>query len=81
MQSYSTISVPDSLRRAWGVRLGLPSARWMIELGARVLGTESELVLKSRRVVPKRLLDSGFVFEYPEWPAAAAELVGRRTES
>jgi uncharacterized protein len=38
-------------------------------------------VLKSRRVVPRRLLDSGFVFEYAEWPAAVAELVRRRTWS
>jgi len=52
---------------------------WMLEIGAWVMRTDTELVLKSRRVVPKRLLDSGFVFEYPEWPAAVAELVGRRT--
>jgi hypothetical protein len=53
------------LRKAWGVRLGLPAARWMLEIGALLLGTESELILKSRRVVPGRLLDAGFSFRYP----------------
>ena len=65
------------LREAWGARLGLPSTEWMIELGAWALRTESELVLKSRRVVPERLLEAGFVFEYPHWPGAARELVAR----
>ncbi|HLX64891.1 MAG TPA: TIGR01777 family oxidoreductase [Planctomycetota bacterium] len=62
------------LRRAWGVRLGLPASAWMIELGAFLLRTESELVLKSRRVVPGRLLGGGFQFHYPEWPDAARDL-------
>jgi NAD dependent epimerase/dehydratase family enzyme len=63
------------LRRAWGTRIGLPATRWMLELGARVMRTETELVLKSRRVVPGRLLDAGFTFEYPAWPEAARDLV------
>jgi NAD dependent epimerase/dehydratase family enzyme len=49
----------------------------MAELGAFVLRTDTELLLKSRRVVPTRLLDAGFRFERPEWPAAARDLVGR----
>jgi len=65
------------LREAWGAPVGLPSTEWMIELGAWGMRTESELVLKSRRVVPERLLAAGFVFEYPYWPEAARELVGR----
>jgi uncharacterized protein len=68
------------LRRAWGVRLGLPAARWMIEFGTRVLGTESELVLKSRRVVPERLLESGFAFAFPKWTEAARDLCRRWRE-
>jgi uncharacterized protein len=63
-----------ALRRAWGTRLGLPAARWMLEVGAFVLRTETELVLKSRRVVPGRLLAGGFRFDWPFWPAAAADL-------
>jgi NAD dependent epimerase/dehydratase family enzyme len=49
----------------------------MLELGTWLLRTEAELVLKSRRVVPGRLLDDGFQFLFPAWPAAARELVGR----
>lgn len=63
------------LRRAAGVRVGLPAARWMLELGAILLRTETELVLKSRWVLPRRLLDAGFTFEYPTWPAAADALL------
>ena len=66
-----------ALREAWGARLGIPASAWMIEVGAWLLRTESELVLKSRRVVPARLLEAGFEFQYPEWPAAARDLVAR----
>ena len=66
-----------ALRAAWGVRFGLPAARWMLELGAFVLRTETELVRKSRRVVPGRLLADGFRFDWPQWPTAAADLVQR----
>ena len=65
------------LREAWGTRIGLPAAKWMLAVGARVMRTETELVLKSRRVVPRRLLDAGFTFEYPAWREAARELVAR----
>ena len=66
-----------AIRRAADVPIGFPATRWMLALGAWALRTEPELVLKSRRVVPKRLLDSGFRFEFPEWPPAAEDLVGR----
>ena len=66
-----------TLRAAWGRRLGLPAYRWMLELGALVLRTETELVLKSRRVVPGRLLDAGFTFEFPTWAEAATDLCRR----
>jgi uncharacterized protein len=65
------------LRRAWGMPVGLPAAEWMVELGAFFLRTESELILKSRRVVPGRLLQAGFQFEHPEWGAAAVDLCSR----
>lgn len=64
-----------ALRRACGMRFGLPSSRWMLEIGAFVLRTETELILKSRRVVPGRLLAAGFKFLYPEWRAAATGLI------
>lgn len=66
-----------ALREAWGTRVALPAKAWMIEIGTFFMRTESELVLKSRRVIPGRLLASGFQFLYPHWPAAARELVSR----
>jgi len=65
------------LREAWGRSFGAAVDGWMLELGAVLLRTETELVLKSRRVVPGRLLNHGFRFEFPEWPAAARDLVER----
>jgi hypothetical protein len=65
------------LRAAAGVGFGLPAAKWMLEIGAIFMRTETELILKSRRVVPGWLLRSGFRFEFPEWKAAARELYGR----
>lgn len=62
------------LRRAWGIRVGLPATRWMLEVGARFMRTETELVLKSRRVVPARLAEAGFTFVHPSWPEAARNL-------
>ncbi len=53
------------LREICGVPFGLPATRWMLEIGAFVLRTETELIIKSRRVVPGRLLDQGFVFRHP----------------
>ncbi|MGL5850947.1 MAG: epimerase, partial [Phycicoccus sp.] len=66
-----------ALRRSWGRRPGLPATAWMAEIGAWVLRTDTELLLKSRRVAPGRLLDAGFVFEHPRWPEAADDLVRR----
>jgi NAD dependent epimerase/dehydratase family enzyme len=63
-----------TLRRAWGTRFGLPAARWMLKVGAYFLRTETELILKSRRVVPGRLLESGFAFDFPTWSEAATGL-------
>lgn len=65
------------LRGAWGVPVGLPATRWMAELGAFALGSDTELLLKSRRVVPGRLLSAGFSFSHPDWHEAAADLVQR----
>ena len=66
-----------ALRSAWGMPFGLPATEWMLELGAFVLQSETELILKSRRVVPSKLLQSGFSFEFPTWPEAARDLCAR----
>jgi NAD dependent epimerase/dehydratase family enzyme len=63
------------LRAAWGVPIGLPATRWMAELGALAMRTDTELLLKSRRVVPGLLTAAGFEFRHGEWPAAARDLV------
>ena len=68
------------LREAWGVSIGLPASRWMLAIGAYFMGSETELILKSRRVVPKRLLDSGFEFSFPIWEQAAIDLCRRSRE-
>jgi uncharacterized protein (TIGR01777 family) len=69
-----------ALRAAWGTRLGLPTKKWLLEIGAFFMRTETELILKSRRVVPGRLLQSGFVFQFPTWAEAAADLCHRWRE-
>lgn len=65
------------LRQAWGMPVGLPAARWMLEVGAFALRSETELILKSRRVVPGRLLQRGFSFDFPYWRQAAEDLCTR----
>jgi uncharacterized protein (TIGR01777 family) len=62
------------LREAAGVPIGLPASRLMLEIGAVFMRTETELILKSRRVVPARLLESGFAFSFPDWHDAAIDL-------
>jgi uncharacterized protein (TIGR01777 family) len=62
------------LRDAWGTRIGLPATVWMLEIGAFAMRTETELVLKSRRVVPGRLATAGFRFQFADWPSAARDL-------
>ena len=64
----------QALREAWGTKLGLPATEWMLEIGTRLMQSESELVLKSRRVVPARLRQNGFEFQFPDWPDAAQDL-------
>lgn len=67
-----------ALRAAWRMPVGLPATAWMAEIGALVIRSDTELLLKSRRVVPGRLLEAGFEFEHVRWPEAARELVRRR---
>ena len=63
-----------AIRQAWGIPFGLPTPAWMLEIGAVFLKTETELILKSRRVVPNRLLEAGFTFQFPTWAEAAQDL-------
>ncbi len=67
----------EMLREAWDMPNGLPAPAPLLEIAAFFHRTETELLLKSRRVVPTRLLNAGFTFQYPNWPAAAEDLVYR----
>lgn len=66
-----------TLRRVVGAPVGLPATRWMLEVGAFFLRTETELIIKSRRVVPARLLREGFAFQHATMEEALRELEGR----
>ena len=63
------------LRDAWGMPNGLPAPRPLLAIAAAIMRTETELVLKSRRVIPGRLLQAGFEFQFPTWPQAVEDLV------
>jgi len=67
----------QTLRQAWHQPIGLPATRWMLEIGALAMRTETELILKSRQVTPAVLLKHGFEFAFPHWPTAAPDLVAR----
>jgi hypothetical protein len=67
-----------TLRNICRAPFGLPATNWMLEIGAFILRTETELLIKSRRVVPGWLLKSGFEFRYPEIADACADLAAKR---
>ncbi len=69
-----------TLREEWGSKVGLPSPEWLLEVGAMFIRTETELLLKSRRVVPGILTARGFRFEFPTWREAAHDLCRRWRE-
>jgi len=65
------------LRKVCDRPFGLPATAWMLEVGALLLRTETELIIKSRRVVPGRLLKSGFAFNFPTMEAALLDILRR----
>lgn len=66
------------LRHACGVPFGLPAPAWLLEMGAAFIGTETELILKSRWVLPKRLLDAGFEFQFAKVEHAIKDIISIR---
>ncbi|MET0590380.1 MAG: DUF1731 domain-containing protein [Naasia sp.] len=68
-----------ALRRVLGVPFGVPAWRWMLEIGSVLIRTETELVLKSRWVVPEALARHGYRFEYPHLEPALRQIVRRRS--
>jgi NAD dependent epimerase/dehydratase family enzyme len=67
-----------TLREALGTAVALPVLPGMAEVGAWMLDTDVELMRKSRRVLPARLLEAGFEFRHPTWEAAAPQLAAAR---
>lgn len=67
-----------SLRRVLGVPFGLPAWRWILEIGSALIRTETELVLKSRWVIPAKLEEAGYRFEYPHLEPALRQIVRQR---
>ena len=55
----------SSLRKTMKVNIGLPSPKWILKMGAVLIGTETELILKSRWVIPDRLTKVGYQFKFP----------------
>lgn len=67
-----------TLREVVGMPFGVPTNRWMLELGSAVIRTETELVLKSRWVLPERLQEFGYVFAHPALEPALRQIVDAR---
>lgn len=69
------VTLMRTLRRVLGVRVGIPAPRAVLEVGSAIIRTETELVLKSRWVLPERLLAAGYVFRYPELEPALRDIL------
>lgn len=64
-----------SLRHTVGAKVGLPCPIWLLKFGAVLIGTETELILKSRWVIPEKLLDAGYDFKYQTIDTALADIL------
>jgi uncharacterized protein (TIGR01777 family) len=73
----SNAEMMRTLRKVCRVPFGLPAMTWMLEVGAYFLRTETELIIKSRRVVPGRLQEAGFEFEFPHLRGALEDLCAK----
>ena len=65
----------EVIRKALRMPFGISHPKWLLKLGAKMIGTESELVLKSRNVIPQNLVANGFKFQYLEIESAIENLV------
>lgn len=71
------LTLMKSIRKLMGISLGLPSPEWLLKIGALLIGTETELVLKSRWVLPERLVEAGYKFKFPDLNLALAHILKR----
>jgi len=67
-----------ALRNAIGIPFGLPMPSWLLEIGAVFIRTETELIFKSRNVIPKRLSEAGYAFKFPDLDIALKNLCQRQ---
>ncbi|RYZ31483.1 MAG: TIGR01777 family protein [Sphingobacteriales bacterium] len=74
-QPINNAALMTTIRKAYGIPAGMPAPAWLLEIGARLIGTETELMLKSRWVLPARLQDEGFRFQYPDIKSAVYDIV------
>ncbi|WP_183565556.1 TIGR01777 family oxidoreductase [Mucilaginibacter sp. SP1R1] len=77
-QAVKNTVMMQTIRKAYGMPFGLPAPEWLLDIGAILIGTEPELILKSRWVKPKRLLDSGFTFQYEQAEHAVHDILSIR---
>lgn len=77
-EAISNTDLMKLLRRSYGIPFGLPAPAWLLEIGAKFIGTETELILKSRWVKPKRLLDGGYPFLFSKAEHAVKDILSIR---
>jgi len=66
------------IRKEFGMPIGLPAPAWLLEIGAVIIRTETELILKSRWVLPKRITDSGYKFYFPDVKSAVNNIINSK---
>jgi NAD dependent epimerase/dehydratase family enzyme len=67
----------NCLRKTTGHKIGLPAYEWMLKIGAKLIGTETELILKSCWVLPTKILETGFSFKYALLKDALADIIDK----
>ncbi|MBS1523346.1 MAG: TIGR01777 family oxidoreductase [Bacteroidetes bacterium] len=77
-EAIKNTELMHALRKSYGMPVGLPTPAWLLNVGARIIGTETELILKSRWVAPKRLLDSGYQFLFTKADYAIDDILSLR---
>lgn len=74
-EAISNNELMKTIRRAYGIPFGLSTPQWLLEIGAKLIGTETELILKSRWVKPKRLIDGGYPFLFSNISSAVHDIL------
>lgn len=77
-QAVKNTDLMSIIRKAYGMPFGLPAPQWLLEVGALIIGTETELILKSRWVAPARLLNAGYQFRFSEAQHAVHDILSIR---